>query len=819
MGCFLATILLVSSAGQVPAEPSCNDSAEFACYVGRSVCLQCHKSPDTTGHGGGLCTLEPIPLHDHSYEALQKPKAEHIAALSSVPDVPTQSRICLYCHATAADEGPRWTTDTFRTADGVQCEACHGPGSLHVRSAAQSENADRSPGVRRNALIQRGDRQSCERCHVERPSHKEVLEQGFRLSAADRLYKTPVNLALSPDGARLFVVCEHGNSVIAVDLATRTVVGEVTVGRRPHDVACSPDGNTLYVSNRLDATMSVIDAQQLKVTATIAVGFEPHGVAVVRESVIAPAGRHVYVLNTADDTLAIVDVDRLTVSRKLVMGGGPWSLAFDSTGRYGYVTSVRPRPVPFRDPPKSEVTVLDVERGVVSARANVADANMLQGIAPVPGRNVALFTLMRTKNLVPITRIAQGWVITNGLGVLWPDGRVDQVLLDEPADSFPDPTDVAVTPDGRWALVTSGGANEVALVDIEKLLETIQGFTEQQRAEMLPNQLGMSSRFVVKRIAVGANPRGVAISRDGKSAYVANALDDSVTILALSTEGIDVDRGRVDGVISLGGPTELTELRRGERLFHSAEGTSGRQFSCRSCHPDGHVTGLTFDIESDGIGLSPVDNRSLRGIFDTPPFKWEGTNPSLRRQCGPRFALFFTRREPFPPEQLDAIARYMGTIEQPPNRYRQAEGLTLAQRRGKAIFERNLPNDGNPQSPQRQCSFCHSGAYQTDHGKFAVSTTMWFDAFVADVDLGNLNNVEEYGELGSYLFIDAGMPAKILDSPHLRNIVDSPPYLHNGAAATLEEIWTRFNMTDRHGPAHDLTRQQFNDLIAYLKAL
>jgi cytochrome c peroxidase len=160
-----------------------------------------------------------------------------------------------------------------------------------------------------------------------------------------------------------------------------------------------------------------------------------------------------------------------------------------------------------------------------------------------------------------------------------------------------------------------------------------------------------------------------------------------------------------------------------------------------------------------------------------------------------------------------------GTIEQPPNRHRRAEGLTIAQRRGKAVFERTLPNDGSPLSPQRQCSFCHSGAYQTDHGQFAVSTTMWFDAFVPDVDLRDLFNADEFGELGSYLFIDAGMPAKVLDTPHLRNIVDSPPYLHNGAAATLEEIWTRFNMTDRHGPAADLTRQHLNDLIAYLKSL
>ena len=47
--------------------------------------------------------------------------------------------------------------------------------------------------------------------------------------------------------------------------------------------------------------------------------------------------------------------------------------------------------------------------------------------------------------------------MTNGLGVVWADGRVDQVLLDEPGQSFPDPTAVAITPDGALALVTSAG--------------------------------------------------------------------------------------------------------------------------------------------------------------------------------------------------------------------------------------------------------------------------------------------------------------------------------------------------------------------------
>ena len=69
-----------------------------------------------------------------------------------------------------------------------------------------------------------------------------------------------------------------------------------------------------------------------------------------------------------------------------------------------------------------------------------------------------------------------------------------------------------------------------------------------------------------------------------------------------------------------------------------------------------------------------MDNRTLRGVLDMAPFKWEGTNPSLPRQCGPRLAVFFTRIQPFNPEELSALTNYIATIPRPPNRYRPLGG-------------------------------------------------------------------------------------------------------------------------------------------------
>lgn len=843
---FATAVLAVFAACAVDALRSraVAQDAAFPLYVGWRSCVTCHASAGP----GRACTLEAIPEHEDAYDALSRSAARHIAAVSGVPQHPTESRICLGCHATAADEGPRWTTDTFDVADGVQCEACHGPGSLHVRAwrntphdAAEpprrttgpTGRSPRNPPRPHASSLNAGDRTACRNCHVDRPSHTLVLDDGYRRPHADRRYKTPVNLAVSPTGDVLYVVCEQSNTLAIVDPAARTVLTELAVGLRPHGVAVAPDGRTVYVTNRMANSVTVIDTAARRVTATVAVGAEPHGVAVARD------GHRLFVLNTGDDAVSVVDLNTLTELKRLAAGRGPWALALHPTDPSLHITNVRPNPAPFREPHTSELTVVDTQRGIAIDRRNVADANMLMGIAYVPDPPVAIFTMMRTKNLVPITRLAQGWTITNGLGIAWPGGRVDQVLLDEPNRAFPDPTDVAVRPDGRYALVTSAGANELAVVDVAALLATVTTATDDARRDILPNHLGTSSRFITRRIAVGTNPRGVIFAPDGRHAYVACALDDTVTIL-------DAREFRVVGRIDLhqappdpprrtaGAPDPhaanaapaaappVTEIRRGERLFRNADNAFGRQFSCSSCHPDGHINGLTFDIEADGIGMHPVDNRTLRGIFDTPPFKWEGTNPSLHRQCGPRLAVFFTRLDPFTPDELQALVRYESTIERPPNRHRRPDGLTPAQRRGKAVFERTHTNTGRPIPRMLRCATCHNTPYRNARAlsdtRAAVGTTLWFDAR-ADVVVEDLFDVDAYGELGIFVFADTGIADKAFDVPNLVNVCDTPPYLHNGAAETLEEIWTRFNMLDRHGYTADLTRPQFNDLIAYLKAL
>jgi YVTN family beta-propeller protein len=741
------------------------------------ICSTCHKGPAM----GYQFSKWRMSAHAKAYAVLGTDRAYEIAKSEGLKENPQTNKACLKCHTTAYHELSGGSMDIISVYEGVGCEACHGAGSNYYPEAIM-----RDPLAARKAGLKEVTRETCLGCHENAHGKKFDFDQALKKIShpveppkvsKEPQYKTPLNMALHPDGKEIYIACEASHTVIVVNVQTRQKVAEIPVGHHPTDVTFSPDGERAYVSNRLDDTISVIDVSDHKVIATIAVGDEPHGL------LTDTSGKYLYVLNTSSDSISLIDTTALKEIKRLSASRSPWSLSLSPDGSLIYVTNNLSRFVEFRKPSMSEVTAIDTERGIVEERIVVPAANLMQGIDWHPSGMFAMITLNRTKNLVPMTRLLQGWTITNGLGIVWKDGSVNQVLLDEPGMCFPDPADIAIAPDGRLALVTSSGSNRIAVVDVPKLISMLEAASPYEREHVFPNHLGKPTEFVITHIPVSHSPRGVLITQDGKTAFVSNALDDSLSI-------IDLDKLEATGTIDLGGPKVVTKVRYGERLFHNADITFHRQFSCHSCHPDGHVDGITYDIEPDGIGISPVDNRTLRGILDTAPFKWEGTNPSLQRQCGPRLAVFFTRIQPFTPEELSALDNYICTIPRPPNRYRPLGAeLTDAQRRGKKMFERTMTNDGRVIPKGNRCVTCHFPPLFTDRQRHDIGTKKRFD------------RESEF------------------DTPHLNNIYDSAPYLHNGIAETLEEIWTRYNLDDKHGITNDMTKDQLNDLIEYIKTL
>src|ERR1019366_8044037 len=83
-------------------------------------------------------------------------------------------------------------------------------------------------------------------------------------------YLSPLEMLLSPDGHRLYVVCQASDELRVVDIESGKVVTVVPLGRAPRGITFSPDASQIYVTNSTDDTVSVIDAATLKVTRTLA---------------------------------------------------------------------------------------------------------------------------------------------------------------------------------------------------------------------------------------------------------------------------------------------------------------------------------------------------------------------------------------------------------------------------------------------------------------------------------------------------------------------------------------------------------------------
>lgn len=277
--------------------------------------------------------------------------------------------------------------------------------------------------------------------------------------------------------------------------------------------------------------------------------------------------------------------------------------------------------------------------------------------------------------------------------------------------------------------------------------------------------LKASTNYTLARLPTKANPRRMVLTPDQKTLVVTNHLDDSLTL-------IDAEKLTVLRHIDLGGPAP-DEARRGEILFHSAKHTFQQQFSCASCHPAGGSDGLSWDTSKTGTG-EHLNSRDLHGVRDTRPFGWKGESNTLANRV--KNTMNHVHRHKISDEDANAVAAFLETLEPcRPLPHKAAEKPAIE--RGKKLF-----------FGKAGCTRCHRGPAYTSPSPKAV---------IADFQ----------GKMVEF------------DVPSLRGVGRSAPYLHDGRAATLEEIFKKHNPHRRHGKAHELSDTELRDVVAFLKSL
>jgi YVTN family beta-propeller protein len=141
----------------------------------------------------------------------------------------------------------------------------------------------------------------------------------------------PTFVAVAPDDRRLYVACNHANTLQVWDAATLERLAEVPVGKGAYNVEPSPDGTLVAVTNKKDRSVSLVDARALKELARV-----PTSKPVVHGIAFSPAGRVAYIscesVGSDPGAVDVVDLATRRVVASIPVAGQPTGIAIRPVG-------------------------------------------------------------------------------------------------------------------------------------------------------------------------------------------------------------------------------------------------------------------------------------------------------------------------------------------------------------------------------------------------------------------------------------------------------------------------------------------------------
>lgn len=209
---------------------------------------------------------------------------------------------------------------------------------------------------------------------ISKDERRIYISEAFGLFVLDEkhevLFSVPTRsqgrIVLSPDERLAYVTEQAQNRLLVVDLAAETAIDTIPVGQTPIDLEITPDGKKLYVVNFNSRDISVIDLERRERVGTIVIGG-----ATPAEIGITADGKRAYVTNIDRGVISVLDLvaDRVVGGIQL-SGEQARGLAFSPDGKVLYVAS------------QAFLLAVDVQRNLISKRLRVGDATSTIGISP-----------------------------------------------------------------------------------------------------------------------------------------------------------------------------------------------------------------------------------------------------------------------------------------------------------------------------------------------------------------------------------------------------------------------------------------------------
>lgn len=653
----------------------------------------------------------------------------------------------------------------------------------------------------------------------------------------------PQTVATSPDSSRAYVANQFSNNVSVIDLEQRVKIADIAVGAGPYGIALTPDGGRAYVANSAANTVSVIDTATNSVLATISIpGIRPHGVAITNNN--AGAGpEFVYVTQFFSQPSP---------------SGGP-GLDKGSEGKVFVLSTADDSQIQGVITLSAHETGFTADRtkfGETEAEPTFAFPNQLQAIALKNGRgylpNIAASPEGPVKFNVNTQAFLSVFDIAAKIELRGGTINIHSAVKSQtftPKLFFANPWAIAFKHNANEGYVVSAGADAIVKITLDAggipsvvLDTTTEGTTR------------------VRFVEVGLNPRGIAVNHSDTRAFVLNYISKDVTVIDIS--------GDQEAVLATMQSTDLpapgsdgAKFLAGNYLFNTSrgafdEGVTERMSSegwqsCASCHPDGLTDGIiwqfasgprkTIPLNGSFSPASPETNQRVfnySGVFD----EIEDFELNIRGVSGgpglivnPGSTDPDTNIKAFDPpntgrEQLhfagfpawDAITAWVKfRIDSPPSPLTDIDPASETARQ--MIVGRELFTAAN-------CQACHGGP------KWSTSQVDFprVSPFPETLTPGE-NGEPPLAQLARFLkdvgTFTSGAPQEKtaanqdalgrlgFNPPSLLSIWAFPPYLHNGACATLDCVLE--NETHRNAGGTDVLDNPADrqTLVTFLRSI